>query len=969
MAALLRSTIAFAQKAIRRIPRIGMLMYLAFHLLSSGSTRADDIAPPAEWIRPADWRPLPNLRPGEQKMVGLSAVFPFDDNFCVLAAEGDYVVDWGDGSAPETYKSGATAKHNFNHASCGGAPCSRGYKTVFVTVTPQPGAKLTRLDLNKPHLEEWRSNWLDLTISSKELTSLVIGWRNPCVSHRLLEQVTIKEQQLTDTSYLFNICNSLQSVPLFDTSRVTTMAAMLWGAMKLRTIPHFDTRNVTSMADMFRECYGLEVVPKLDTSKVKSMSCMFRYAISLRSVPSFDTSACTNMTMLFQYCWNLRRAPELDTSKVTNMRWMFQNCYLLKTIPAYDTSNVTDFRSMFSGAESLLIVPKLDVGKGEDFGTAFNGCAQLTQNLMHGAVRNLDLSNQNLSVAELNRIYANLGRVEGKTVDVTGNYGTAGHDPSLAASRGWTVVDRTATVSASATARRSEAATSELVKLGLTPIADIWARPNDWPTLPAIELGEAKTVGLYAVFPFADNFVAISAAEDYVVDWGDGSRPELFKSGVNAEHNCRYDTCGAAPCRRGYKTCLVTLSPQSGRSLTQIDLQRRHGAVPVNGKPLRTNWLDLAISAEHLATLTIGKPDPVVSHSLLEQVRIGAHRLTATDYLFHQCKALESVQAFDTSRVVNMAGMFSGARSLRKVPQLDTSRVVKMQNMFRDCGSLKTIPLLDTAQVTDMSGMFQTAFLLSALPKLDTSLVESMAGMFDAAWMLEELPLFDTAKVKSMRQMFRQCGMMFTIPAFDTSNVEDMRQMFMGSWGLLVVPDLNVARVTDFTETFGEAGGQCRQVTKLGFKGIASDINLGDKTLSGGELKRIIENLAVVKDKTLTLSGNYGLTEAHLSAVAAKGYRANTKPIVDAGSDMKVKFPATVTLTAIVVDDGLPQVAAGMTYVWFLDAYAPGTVTYGTQRSRSTTLSFSAPGRYVLRCAVGDGHLSGSDAVVVTVEP
>lgn len=156
------------------------------------------------------------------------------------------------------------------------------------------------------------------------------------------------------------------------------------------------------------------------------------------------------------------------------------------------------------------------------------------------------------------------------------------------------------------------------------------------------------------MLPFADNFVALSAAEDYVVDWGDGSRPELFKSGVTAEHNCRYDTCGGSPCRRGYKTCVITVSPQSGRSLTQLNFQRRHGQVPVNGKPLRTNWLELAISAEHLATLSIGKPDPVVSHSLLEQVRIGAHRLTTTDYLFHQCTALESVPAFDTSRVLSM---------------------------------------------------------------------------------------------------------------------------------------------------------------------------------------------------------------------------------------------------------------------------------------------------------------------------
>lgn len=209
-----------------------------------------------------------------------------------------------------------------------------------------------------------------------------------------------------------------------------------------------------------------------------------------------------------------------------------------------------------------------------------------------------------------------------------------------------------------------------------------------------------------------------------------------------------------------------------------------------------------------------------MAHLLLEQVRIGAHHLTSTEYLSHQCTALEEFTAFDTSRTVNMAGLFSGARRLRQIPQLDTSRATQMQNMFQNRGSLKSLPLFDTGDVPDMSGMFQSAFLLTTVSKFDTSRVETMAGMFDAAWMLQNLPLLDT------------------------SNVKSMRQMFLSAWGLLIVPELDVAKVTDFTGTFGEAGGQSRQVTKIGMKGISNAINLSDKNLSAHELNRIIARIS-----------------------------------------------------------------------------------------------------------------------------
>lgn len=933
----------------------------------AGSVNA--AASTAAWVRPADWQTLPEVRPGEQKMFGLFGVFPVDDNFVALVAEGDYVVDWGDGSPPEKCAAGTKATHTFDYATCGGPQCYRGYKTVVVTVTPQAGQALTRLDLNHQRTIDGRSNWLDLTISSKELKTLVIGWRNPCVSHRLLEQVTIKEQQLTDVSYLFNICSNLQSVPLFDTSRVTTMAAMFWGAMRFSNVPHFDTRNVTSMGDMFRECYSVEQVPAFDTSKVTTMACMFRYAVSLREPPLFDTSNVENMTMMFQYCWNLRRVPRYNTAKVTNMRWMFQNCFVLQNVPAFDTSNLVDMRSMFSGAQALLAVPALNVARVDDFSGTFNGCGRLSQNLLQGATRDLDVSNQSLSSAELNRIYSNLGTVSGKTINVSGNYGVQGQDPSLATNKGW-LVKNESPVNARPTASTTTASLPSLSDSTVGDTSTRWTRATDWPVLPTVGDEDQKFVGLHAVFPFADNFCALSAAGDYSVDWGDGSPTERFSAGKTAEHNFRFDVCPGSGSSRGYKTVIVTVTPENGQPLTRLDLHRRHSAVPAYSTPPRTNWLDVTVSSKQLESLTIGSLNPQVFHMLLEQVTIRQHRLTHADRLFYHCTALQSVPLFDTSSITSMAGMFMGARSISELPLFDTRNVTNMQDMFRDCGALSTIPRFDTHNVTNMSGMFQSAFLLSTVPLLDTANVTNMNSMFQACWRLLSIPHFNTAKVVTMRQMCQQCGLLLTIPAFDTRNVEDMHRMFQGSWSMAVIPDLDVSKVKDFSFVFGEADGPCRQIAQIGMRGISHDINLSHKTLSGPELNRIFANLARVEGRVLSVAGNYGLADADLTVATSKGWRINAAPQLDAGPDQTIKLSQKSTVvTATVRDDGLPNPSEACTYVWFQAAWAPSIVTYGTQRGQSTTMTFAAPGRYRMRCTVSDGHLTTDDDVVITVEP
>ena len=63
-----------------------------------------------------------------------------------------------------------------------------------------------------------------------------------------------------------------------------------------------------------------------------------------------------------------------------------------------------------------------------------------------------------------------------------------------------------------------------------------WVRPSSWLELTAPSASDQKFVGLHSVWP-EGNFVALSAAGDYVINWGDGTGDQNISSGVTAETN------------------------------------------------------------------------------------------------------------------------------------------------------------------------------------------------------------------------------------------------------------------------------------------------------------------------------------------------------------------------------------------------------------------------------------------------
>jgi hypothetical protein len=123
------------------------------------------------------------------------------------------------------------------------------------------------------------------------------------------------------------------------------------------------------------------------------------------------------------------------------MNGMFQTCSTLKTIPLFNTVNVTNMNNMFNGCSALTSVPALITSAVTSgfFSSMFQSCPSLTRIEAKNFSITFSVASCKLSATALNEIYTNLPTVTGQTITVSGNYGTAGDDPTIATAKGWTV--------------------------------------------------------------------------------------------------------------------------------------------------------------------------------------------------------------------------------------------------------------------------------------------------------------------------------------------------------------------------------------------------------------------------------------------------------------------------------------------------------------------------------------------------
>jgi CubicO group peptidase (beta-lactamase class C family) len=118
---------------------------------------------------------------------------------------------------------------------------------------------------------------------------------------------------------------------------------------------------------------------------------------------------------------------------------------------------------------------------------------------------------------------------------------------------------------------------------------------------------------------------------------------------------------------------------------------------------------------------------------------------------------------------------------------------------------------------------------------------------------------------------------------------------------------------------------------------------------------------------TLTLSasdGSLSATDTVVVAVTAAAGGGGGAPVVSAGEDQTIQLPNnSVSVSGTATD---PESAA-LTYAW-TSSPADG-VTFSDATAASTTVTFAAEGTYTLTLTANDGQTTGSDSLVVTVQP
>lgn len=427
------------------------------------------------WMRPKDWLKIPAVATNEQKAIGLIAVYPGTDSSFIafsatVSSSGTYTVDWGDGTT-NTYASGALASKIFDYSTIlESTLTSKGYKQTLVTITPQSERNLLTINFSQKYPFSnaisvlYSTGLLELFVNAEQLTTLQIRQSttgsDTGVYHNSLEKIAIKNNRITNASYLFSQLSSLKSVemnssivtnmsymfynciimrnaPQLDTFNVTNMNYMFSGANALNNVPFYDTSNVTNMSRMFENCDTLETIPKFNTINVTDMSYMFYICRGLKTVPLLNTLNVTNMQYMFGFAsstaGNLKTIPLLNTSKVTNMAQMFRNrqsletlplldmgrvtdltefvynCLSINYLPNFDVSNVRDLSSAFAYLNTLPIMPELDVSSAYSINSGFIGYSSIKWNIYGARYSDIYLNSASISATEINNFLNNLG--------------------------------------------------------------------------------------------------------------------------------------------------------------------------------------------------------------------------------------------------------------------------------------------------------------------------------------------------------------------------------------------------------------------------------------------------------------------------------------------------------------------------------------------------------------------------------
>jgi hypothetical protein len=378
--------------------------------------------------RPEDWLDIDSLvSSGDEKIVGLFAVFDSVSNYVAFRCQGNYTVDWGDGTVTN-HTSNTTAEHSYSYASFSSSTdCSRGYRQAIITITPQVGQNLTTFNVNsyRHSAITWLYNeqWLDVKISGSNLSTIAMSSNttkyfmmlekfvyvgstastvyqglisgNQSLRHLEIPPITGSYygilQNCTNLEYFNHDFSGATTVRLaFSSSGLRYLNADLYNVGANGFISAFQQANSllncdliapvnTSYSSSFDRCYSLRKAV-LTGGKPTSADRLFYSCSSLEIPPDgLDCTAITDANAMFSLCTALKRNLAGTFSVCTNMSAMYSDCRNIIEIEMFDMSACQNASTMFAFCYGLKIVPTLDTSSVTNTYAMFAYCYSLVE--------------------------------------------------------------------------------------------------------------------------------------------------------------------------------------------------------------------------------------------------------------------------------------------------------------------------------------------------------------------------------------------------------------------------------------------------------------------------------------------------------------------------------------------------------------------------------------------------------------
>ena len=374
-----------------------------------------------------------------------------------------------------------------------------------------------------------------------------------------------------------------------------------------------------------------------------------------------------------------------------------------------------------------------------------------------------------------------------------------------------------------------------------------WTRPSDWLPMPSYTANEEVFHGLHAVFESDINpcaVIAYGTGAGYTVDWGDGTTSNVAFS-TQAQKVITWASISSSTLTsRGYRQALVKITPQSGATITGINFGARHTSYPYGYDTL---WLDVIINFATFNQVSPLNWNSLVTPGYLERIYIKTFTNANLEYLFWGARALQVVNAFDTSHCTSAFQMFNNCLDLQYVPNFNFSNITNASNMFLGCLNLQKIDTNDFKKVTNGSGMFWLCNIRD-VSNIQFRDITSMYLMFYPAGIVESYPDFSLCT-----------GIVGNVDySIYPTNTNYIPQIALGG----------VTTASNFL--YGMPARRIRKSLITGFKFTHSYVN---QLLSTAEIDNIFTNLGTANaSASITITGNPGAGGATTSIATSKGW-------------------------------------------------------------------------------------------------